>query len=97
MIETQTATTPTNTTASTTLVRPGLSTLLKNKIGKLNKRFSATRSKSSPALMTIDSNISSPLVTIVNSNNKPTVYIKEDKDQQIVKIIPHCENVIDLS
>jgi hypothetical protein len=80
-------------TESTT--RPGLSTLLKNKIGKLNKKITS-RSKSSPALMMIDSNIQSSLVTIANNsnNNKPRLYIKEEKQEDK---IPHCSNVIDLS
>lgn len=69
--------------------RPGLSVLLKNKIGKLNKRFSS-RSKSSPALMMIDSNIQSSLVTLVNNgNNKPIKISKEP--------IPDCQLIIDLS
>lgn len=68
-------------TESTT--RPRLSTLLKNKIGKLGKITS--RSKSSPALIMIDSNIQESLVTII----KP---VKSVKGQ-----IPHCQQVIDLS
>lgn len=68
--------------------RPGLSTLLKNKIGKFKKNGS-TRSKSSPALIKIDSNIQDSLVTIVNK--KPHIPSKPNEE------IPHCEQVIDLT
>lgn len=73
------------TTKTESSSRPGLSTLLKNKIGKL--RIS-TRSKSSPALLKIDSNIQESLVTIVN---------KKPKQHKQVATIPHCQQVIDLS
>ncbi|GAA5799855.1 kinase-like domain-containing protein [Helicostylum pulchrum] len=73
------------TTKTESSSRPGLSTLLKNKIGKLR---ASTRSKSSPALLKIDSNIQESLVTIVNK--KPKQHNKQVK-------IPHCQQVIDLS
>lgn len=68
--------------------RPGFSNLIKHKIGKLHnarKRLSS-RSKSSPALMVIDSNIQSSLNTTAPKRQK-----------SIVDEIPTCQTIIDLS
>jgi hypothetical protein len=72
-----------------TTTRPGLSTLLKNKIGKVHnvhkKIVTSSRSKSSPALMVIDPNI------IQSSGNKSI------KQKPIKEQVPNCQTVIDLS
>jgi hypothetical protein len=72
-----------------TTTRPGLSTLLKNKIGKIHnvhkKIAPSSRSKSSPALMVIDSNI-------VQSNGNILIKQKPVKEQ-----VPSCQIIIDLS
>lgn len=69
--------------------RPGLSMLLKNKIGKLysihRKVASSSRSKSSPALLAIDPNI------IQTSGNKLI------KQKPVKEQVPCCQTIIDLS
>ena len=77
-----------STKTESTTTRPALTTLIKNKIAKLNRRV-APRSKSSPALMVIDSNIQSPVEAVIH--NKP-ISLRHTKEP-----IPDCQHVIDLS
>lgn len=83
------STVKTDLSASTSaLSRLGFSNIIKHKIGKLHnarKRLSS-RSKSSPALMVIDSKIQPPLNTTTPKRQK-----------SIVDEIPTCQTIIDLS